>query len=155
MYVSWYEADAYARAQGKRLPTEPEWEKAASWDEAAAVKRRYPWGDACPDESLANLDQLGFGPAPVGAYPDGAAACGALGMIGDAWEWTATEFAGYPGFRAFPYPQYSEVFFGGGYKVLRGGSWATRRRVAGNTVRNWDLPERRQIHCGFRCASDA
>src|SRR6185503_13322619 len=126
MHVSWYEADAYARWRGARLPTEAEWEKAASWDEAAGEKRRFPWGDERPDESVANLDQLGFGPAPAGAYPDGASPYGVLGMAGDCWEWTSSEFGGYPGFRAWPYREYSEVFFGGGYRVLRGASWASR-----------------------------
>ncbi|HKP20894.1 MAG TPA: ergothioneine biosynthesis protein EgtB, partial [Thermoleophilaceae bacterium] len=142
MHVSWYEADAYARWLGARLPTEEEWEKAASWGEAAGRKRRFPWGDDPPRASAANLDQLGFGPAPAGAYPDGASSYGVLGMAGDCWEWTSSEFGGYPGFRAFPYREYSEVFFGGGYRVLRGGSWASRPGMARTTFRNWDLPER-------------
>ena len=74
-------------------------------------------------------------------------------MVGDAWEWTASDFEAYPGFGAFPYREYSEIFFGDAYKVLRGGSWATRPRVAGTTFRNWDYPQRRQIFCGFRCAA--
>ena len=73
-------------------------------------------------------------------------------MLGDVWEWTASPFRAYPEFEAFPYPEYSEIFFGDGYKVLRGGSWATRPRVARSSFRNWDLPERRQIFAGFRCA---
>jgi iron(II)-dependent oxidoreductase len=145
MHVSWYEADAYARAHGKRLPTEAEWE-------AAAGDRRFPWGDEPATPARANLDQLAFGPAQAGAYPDGAADNGALGLIGDAWEWTASDFGAYPGFRAYPYAEYSSIFFGGDYKVLRGGSWATRRSVARNSFRNWDFPQRRQIFCGFRCA---
>ena len=76
-------------------------------------------------------------------------------MAGDAWEWTATDFMGYPGFEAYPYREYSALFFGPEYRVLRGGSWATRFRVARNTMRNWDYPERRQIFAGFRCARDA
>lgn len=155
MHLSWYEADAYARWAGKRLPSEAEWEKAASWDQATGVKRRYPWGDAPPSPARANLDQLAFGPAPAGAHPAGAASCGVLGMIGDAWEWTASDFGPYPGFHAFPYREYSEIFFGRGYKVLRGGSWATRPRAVRNTFRNWDLPIRRQLYAGFRCARDA
>jgi iron(II)-dependent oxidoreductase len=155
MHVSWYEADAYARWRGRRLPTEAEWETAASWDADGGEKRTYPWGDEAPSRAYANLDQTAFGPAPAGGHPDGRAPCGALGMLGDAWEWTASDFEPYPGFRAFPYREYSEVFFGGGYKVLRGGSWATRPHAIRNTFRNWDLPERRQIHAGFRCAADA
>ncbi len=154
MHVSWYEADAFTRWAGARLPSEAEWEKAASWDARAAAKRRFPWGDEPPSEDVANLDQLGFGPAPAGAYPAGAAPCGALGMIGDAWEWTGSQFGPYPGFEAFPYPDYSEVFFGQGYRVLRGGAWVTRPRAIRNTFRNWDLPERRQIFTGFRCVWD-
>jgi gamma-glutamyl hercynylcysteine S-oxide synthase len=155
MHVSWYEADAYARWAGKRLPSEAEWEKAASWDEAAGTKLRYPWGDEAPSQRQSNLDQMAFGPGPAAARPAGASPYGVLGMIGDAWEWTASDFDAYPGFRAFPYREYSEVFFGGGYKVLRGGSWATRPRVVRNTFRNWDLPVRRQLYAGFRCARDA
>jgi L-histidine N-alpha-methyltransferase len=154
MHVSWYEADAYARWRGARLPTEAEWEKAASWDDVDGEKRRFPWGDDPHDESLANLDQLGFGPAPAGAFPDGASAYGVLGMAGDCWEWTSSDFGGYPGFHAWPYREYSEVFFGGPYKVLRGGSWATRPSVARTTFRNWDYPQRRQLFAGFRCAVD-
>ena len=154
MHVSWYEADAYARWRGARLPSEAEWEKAASWDPEAGDKRRHPWGESEATGDQANLEQVAFGPAPAGAYPEGAAPCGALGMEGDLWEWTASSFGGYPGFKAFPYREYSEVFFGGDYKVLRGGSWATRSRVARATFRNWDHPQRRQIFAGFRCARD-
>jgi iron(II)-dependent oxidoreductase len=152
LHVSWYEADAYARWAGKRLPTEAEWEKAASWDPETGTKRLFPWGDEPPDGSLANLEQLAFSAAEVGAYPSGASACGALGMIGDVWEWTATDFHAYPGFESFPYREYSEIFFDHGYKVLRGGSWATRSGAIRNTFRNWDFPIRRQLFVGFRCA---
>jgi iron(II)-dependent oxidoreductase len=114
-HVSWFEADAFARACDARLPTEAEWERAATWTR----------GDA---------DRPG------------------LAHIGEVWEWTASEFAAYPGFRAFPYREYSEVFFGGGYRVLRGGSWATHPRVGGPRFRNWDLPQRRQIFAGLRLA---
>ena len=155
MHVSWFEADAFARAHGRRLPTEVEWEKAATWDPAAGRKRRFPWGDAPVDRARANMDVAAFGPAQAGAYPDGASAHGVLGLVGDAWEWTASDFSPYPGFRAHPYREYSEVFFGGAFKVLRGGSWATRPPVARPTFRNWDLPQRRQLFAGFRCAADA
>ena len=155
VHVSWYEADAYARWAGKRLPTEEEWEKAASWDPETGTKRLYPWGDDEPTQELANLDQLAFSAAEVGAYPKGASAYGALGMIGDVWEWTVSDFYAYPGFEAFPYREYSEVFFGPDYKVLRGGSWATRPAAIRNTFRNWDYPIRRQLFVGFRCAKDS
>jgi iron(II)-dependent oxidoreductase len=154
VHVSFYEADAYARWAGKRLPTEAEWEKAASWSLPSGPKRLYPWGDEPPTSKRANLDQLAFKPAEVGAYPAGASAYGALGMIGDVWEWTASEFSAYPGFESFPYLEYSEIFFDDGYKVLRGGSWATRPGAIRNTFRNWDFPIRRQLFVGFRCACD-
>ena len=153
-HVCWYEAEAFARYAGKRLPTEVEWEAAASWDPATGRQRRYPWGDQSPTRELANLDQLGFGTAAVGAYPRNVSPIGCHGMIGDVWEWTSSDFRAWPGFEAFPYREYSEVFFGDEYKVLRGGSWATRPGAVRNTFRNWDYPIRRQIFSGFRCARD-
>jgi iron(II)-dependent oxidoreductase len=112
LHVSWFEADAFARAHGARLPTEAEWEKAATWIQ----------------EPLQDL--------------------------GEAWEWTSSHFHGYPGFVAHPYREYSEAFFGDGYRVLRGASWATEDRVRSPTFRNWDLPQRRQIFAGVRLAKD-
>jgi iron(II)-dependent oxidoreductase len=153
-HVCWYEADAFARWAGKRLPTEAEWEYAASW-RPEGTKRRYPWGDHDPTPALANLAGLQLGPDDVGAHPGGATAAGALAMVGDVWEWTSTTFGGYPNFVAFPYREYSEVFFGDEYRVLRGGSWATHPSACRTTFRNWDFPIRRQIFCGFRCARDA
>ena len=154
-HVCWHEAAAFARFAGKRLPTEAEWETAASWDPATGTQRLYPWGDEPWSSELANLDQLGFDTAPVGAYPRNVSPMGCYGMIGDVWEWTASDFHGYPGFEPFPYPEYSEGFFGSEYKVLRGGSWATRPGAVRATFRNWDYPIRRQIFSGFRCAGDA
>jgi iron(II)-dependent oxidoreductase len=153
-HVCWYEADAYARWAGARLPTEHEWEAAASWDPETGSKRAYPWGDDEPTAFDANLDQLSFETAPTGAYPRNVSPIGAYGMIGDVWEWTSSDFAGWPGYQSFPYPEYSEVFFGNEYKVLRGGSWATRPGAIRNTFRNWDYPIRRQIFSGFRIARD-
>ena len=150
-HVCWYEADAYARWAGKRLPTEAEWEKAASWSPEGG-KRRWPWGAGEPTVERANLGGALYRPAPVGAYPAGVSGYGCHQMIGDVWEWTSSEFEPYPGFVSYPYREYSEVFFGGGYKVLRGGSWATDPVVARTTFRNWDLAQRRQIFAGFRCA---
>jgi gamma-glutamyl hercynylcysteine S-oxide synthase len=112
-HVSWFEADAFARARGARLPDEREWER-------AATSRQGP----------------------------------GLEGIGAVWEWTASRFLPYPGFRAHPYREYSEVFFGDRYRVLRGGSWASHPRVASATFRNWDLPERRQIFSGLRLAKE-
>jgi iron(II)-dependent oxidoreductase len=152
VHVSWYEADAYARWAGKRLPTEAEWEKAAAWDPGRHRARRYPWGDRAPEAQHANLDQRRLAPAPVGSYPRGRSPYGCLQLLGDVWEWTDSWFDGYPGFEAFPYREYSEIFFGRQYRVLRGGSFATTALVARNTFRNWDYPERRQIFAGFRCA---
>jgi gamma-glutamyl hercynylcysteine S-oxide synthase len=155
MHVSWYEADAYARSRGERLPAEAEWEKAAAYYPGSDLTRRYPWGDEPPTADRANLDQLAFRAASPGAYPAGSSPYGCVSMIGDVWEWTASSFEPYPGFEPYPYEEYSSIFFGDDYKVLRGGSWATRPRVATTTFRNWDYPIRRQLFCGFRCARDA
>jgi dimethylhistidine N-methyltransferase len=84
-----------------------------------------------------------------------AAKAGLLRGVGEVWEWTSSPFLGYPGFRAFPYAEYSEVFFGDEYRVLRGGSWATHASVARTSFRNWDFPIRRQIFAGVRLARDA
>ncbi|HZU40235.1 MAG TPA: ergothioneine biosynthesis protein EgtB [Solirubrobacteraceae bacterium] len=155
VHVSWFEADAFARAHEARLPSEAEWEKAASWDAASGRARRYPWGGEPPVPGHhANLDHRAGGPAPVGAHPAGASPCGCLGMIGDVWEWTSSPFSAYPGFRAHPYREYSEPFFGDAHRVLRGGAWATRARVISASFRNWDYPQRRQIFAGFRLARD-
>jgi len=155
VHISWFEADAFARAHGARLPTELEWEKAATWDRELDEAREYPWGNDSPVPGVhANVDQLAGGPVPAAAHEAGASPYGCLGMIGDVWEWTASDFVGYPNFVAHPYREYSEVFFGRDYKVLRGGSWATRARVATPCFRNWDLPLRRQIFAGVRIAKD-
>ena len=155
VHVSWFEADAFARWAGGRLPSEAEWEKAAAWDPIKGVSQRFPWGNSAWDRARANLGQERLEPARANAYAEGRSAYGCSQMLGDVWEWTDTWFDGYPGFESFPYPEYSEAFFGLGYRVLRGGSFATRAVVARNTFRNWDLPQRRQIFAGFRCAWSA
>jgi iron(II)-dependent oxidoreductase len=155
MHVCWYEADAYARWAGRRLPTEPEWEKAARHDPDSGSVRQYPWGDDDANAERANLGQEHLQPAPVGAYPEGVSPLGIHQLVGDVWEWTASDFTAYPGFNAWPYREYSEVFFGPEYKVLRGGSFAADRVACRGTFRNWDYPIRRQIFSGFRCARDA
>ncbi|MEU9141956.1 ergothioneine biosynthesis protein EgtB [Streptomyces sp. NPDC048404] len=154
LHVCWYEADAYARWAGRRLPTEAEWEKAARHDPVSGRSTRYPWGDEDPSPVHANLGQRHLRPAPAGSYPAGASPLGVRQLIGDVWEWTSSDLEPYPGFVAFPYREYSEVFFGPEYKVLRGGSFAVDKVACRGTFRNWDYPIRRQIFCGFRTARD-
>jgi iron(II)-dependent oxidoreductase len=148
-HVSQHEAEAFARFVGKRLPAEEEWEAAAAWDPETQSRRRYPWGNMPPTAHVANLDHLALGPAPVGAYPGNISPIGCYGMVGDVWEWTAGEFAPYPGFEdsAEMSPE-----FGGGKKVLRGGSWATRTGAIRVTSRRPAPPGARHLFSGFRCA---
>ena len=155
MHVSWFEASAYARWKNKRLPSEFEWEKAAAWNGATMDNSEFPWGAARPTEDLLNADHRWMEPMPVGSFPHGRSFYGCCQMLGDVWEWTSSAFTGYPGFEVFPYREYSEVFFGEDYRVLRGGSWATGSVLLRNTLRSWDFPQRRQIFSGFRCARDA
>lgn len=154
-HVCYFEAEAFAAWDKKRLPTESEWEAAASWDPSSEVAREFPWGNNAADSASANIDQLSFDTAPVATYERNVSPIGCYGMIGDVWEWTSSDFSAYPGFQSFPYKEYSEEFFGPDYKVLRGGSWATRPGAIRNTFRNWDYPIRRQIFSGFRCARNA
>jgi iron(II)-dependent oxidoreductase len=154
-HVDFFEAEAFARWARARLPTEVEWEKACAWDPGARARRARPWGSAPPTPDLANLGGHGLRPAPVGAYPAGASAYGAEQMIGDVWEWTSSDFTPWPGFVPMIYRRYSEPFFGGDYKVLRGGSWAVAPSAIRPSFRNWDHPIRRQIFTGVRLAWDA
>ena len=155
LHVCWHEADAYARWAGRRLPSEAEWEKAARYDPVSGRSRRYPWGEETPSPSLANLGQRHLAPAPAGSYPAGESPSGARQLIGDVWEWTSSDFLPYPGFVAWPYKEYSEVFFGPEYKVLRGGAFGVSPVACRGTFRNWDYPIRRQIFAGFRTARPA
>jgi iron(II)-dependent oxidoreductase len=183
-HVSWFEADAFARAHGARLPTEAEWERAATWEQAAREAdgshatggsrhrggREHPARKGPASGGPASGGPASGGPASGGPASGGPARRGpaserpvqggpddghpALEGVGQVWEWTASTFHGYPGFVAHPYREYSEVFFGEDYRVLRGGSWATSPLIATPTFRNWDLPQRRQIFAGVRLAKD-
>ncbi|MGZ8177865.1 ergothioneine biosynthesis protein EgtB [Williamsia sp. SKLECPSW1] len=155
VHICFFEAEAFARWAGKRLPTEAEWEKAARFEPASGSPgHRYPWGDEDPTAAHANVAQRHLEPADIGTYPAGASPLGVQQMIGDVWEWTSSGFDPYPGFAMFPYPEYSEVFFGGDYRVLRGGSFGTDPVAVRSTFRNWDHPIRRQIFSGLRLARD-
>ncbi len=138
--VSWYEADAYARSLGKRLPTEAEWEKAASWNAATKEKLKYPWGNEFDLDCSTDLQSL----SPFGCSD----------LIGNVWEWTATWFDGYPGFESYPYSGYSQPYFDQAHRVLKGGSWATFPWAMRSTFRNWYHPQVREVFAGFRCVRD-
>jgi iron(II)-dependent oxidoreductase len=153
-HVSYFEAEAYAAWAGARLPTEAEWEKACAWDPRVGARRRYPWGESEPTEHLANVGGDALRPAPVGAYPAGASAYGAEQMLGDVWEWTTSPLRPWPGFTPMIYVRYSQPFFDGDYRVLRGGSWAVAGSILRPSFRNWDHPIRRQIFSGVRLAWD-
>lgn len=151
--VSWYEADAYARSIGKRLPTEAEWEKAASWNAATGEKLKYPWGNEFDplanryDAENGTTTALSTEPQPMNLY-------GCSDMIGNVWEWTNTWFEGYPSFESYPYPGYSQQYFDGAHRVLKGGSWATFKWAMRSTFRNWYHPHVREVFAGFRCVRD-
>jgi len=158
IHVSWFEAEAYCSWAGRRLPSEAEWEVAASAepnsarDGYAAYRRHFPWGDDAPGPERANLDWRGGGPVEVGAHAAGDSAFGCRQMIGNVWEWTASDFVPYPGFTVDPYKEYSKPWFGT-HKVLRGGCWATSSLLIRNTWRNFYTPDRRDVWAGFRtCA---
>jgi iron(II)-dependent oxidoreductase len=151
-HVCWWEADAYCRWAGRRLPTEPEWEYAATG--GVTPKPVYPWGDTEPDAAYAATDWRLLGRVDVGACPAGDSPAGCRQMIGNVWEWTASDFDAYPNFERDAYHENSEQFFGGQRKVLRGGAWATRSRLLRSTLRNYFTPERRDVLAGFRtCAA--
>ena len=152
--VSWYEAEAYAKFVGKRLPTEAEWEKAASWDETLKCRRIYPWGDTQPTPEYCNHNNIHTQTTPVNAYPAGKSPYGLYDTLGNVWEWTASWFDGYQGFQHYPYKGYSQVYFDNEHRVLKGGSWATRKWALRCSFRNWYYPSMRQMFAGFRCAVD-
>jgi iron(II)-dependent oxidoreductase len=149
VHVNWYEADAYCRWAGRRLPTEAEWEMAATLEPATGCKRRFPWGDGPPTASRANLDFRAGGTIDVRALPAGDSPVGCRQMIGNVWEWVEDTFTPYPGFVCDPYKEYSQPYFGQ-KKVLRGGCWATRSRLIRSTWRNFYMRHRRNVFAGFR-----
>lgn len=157
IHVNWFEADAYCRWAGRRLPTETEWETAAAVEPSAdgslsLEKRPYPWGSDRPGPKTANLDWHTMGTIDVGALPAGDSPWGCRQMIGNVWEWTATDFGPFPGFEVDPYKDYSEPWFHT-RKVMRGGCWVTRSRLIRTQYRNFMTPDRRDILSGFRtCA---
>ncbi len=150
--VSHHEAQAFARWIGARLPTEFEWEAAASWDPRSGSKRRFPWGDALLDADQHNLNGHQWGTCRLDSAPTSPVGCRA--MAGQVWEWTDSRFAPYPGFRAHPYPQYSSIWFDQSHYVVRGGSWATAAVQCRASFRNWYQPHLREPCLGFRCARD-
>ncbi len=157
IHVNWYEAQAFCRWAGRRLPTELEWEVAAAGKldnqgNLSSEKNLYPWGSEKPNEELANLDGSTLGTIAVGALPKGDSEFGCRQMIGNVWEWTEDTFNPYPDFEVDMYEDYSQPLFGH-TKVLRGGSWVTRGRMIRNTWRTYQRPERNDVFSGFRtCA---
>jgi gamma-glutamyl hercynylcysteine S-oxide synthase len=153
VHVNWYEAEAFCRWAGRRLPTEAEWELAATLDPSTGRKRRFPWGDAPPTSECANLDHRAGGTLDVRALPAGDSPIGCRQMIGNVWEWVADTFAPYPGFVCDPYKEYSAPHFGCGKNVLKGGCWTTRSRLIRGTWRNFFMRQRRNVFAGFRTAA--
>ncbi|MFQ5766842.1 MAG: SUMF1/EgtB/PvdO family nonheme iron enzyme, partial [Acidobacteriota bacterium] len=160
IHVNWFEAAAYCRWAGRRLPTEAEWEWAAAASFAStrgdsrqeAPRTPYPWGEDPPTPVRANLDGASGGTVPVSALAAGDSRLGCRQLMGNVWEWTSSDFLPYPGFSRDPYKDYSQPWFGT-HKVLRGGCWLTRSRLIHNLFRNFYTPDRRDVMAGFRtCA---
>jgi iron(II)-dependent oxidoreductase len=153
VYVSQAEAKAYANWAGKSLPTEAEWQRAACAT-PQGDERTYPWGSQAPAPEFGNFDFRRWSPMPVNAHPAGGTAFGVQGMVGNGWEWTSTEFAPFPRFKAFPfYPGYSADFFDGKHFVMKGGSARTAACMLRPTFRNWFQAHYQFIYTGFRCVS--
>lgn len=153
VYVSHAEASAYARWAGKALPTEAQWQRAA-YGAAAGAERAYPWGDARPDATRGNLDFHRWDPVPVDSFAEHCSGFGAVGMLGNGWEWTSTIFGPLPGFEAFSfYPGYSANFFDGKHFVLKGASARTAAALVRKSFRNWFQAHYQYVYAGFRCVN--
>ena len=152
-HVSYYEADAYCKWAGKRLPTEAEWEKAACWNETKQEKTIFPWGNNSPTEENCNLlESYHWGCTEIGTYPSGKSPSGCEQMIGDVWEWTSSEFVGYPGFKS-GFDEYNDKWFTN-QKVLRGGSFGTPKMSIRGSYRNFFRLDERWLFSGFRCVEN-
>ena len=148
--VSHCEAQAFARWSGARLPSEPEFHRAAYATPDGGL-RPHPWGDAVPAPEHANLGFRRWSPTPVGSHPMGASAFGVHELVGNGWEWTRTPFRPFPGFRPLePYRGYSADFFDERHFVLLGGSWATDLRLVRRSFRNWFQPHYPYVFTKFR-----
>ena len=154
VYVSWSEAQAFARWAGKKLPTEPQWHRAA-YGTHDVTERAYPWGEEPPDLSRGNFNFQRWDAAPVDAHPAGASAFGVFDLLGNGWEWTATPLGPLPGFKPFPfYPGYSADFFDGKHFVMKGGSARTDACMLRRSFRNWFQPHYPYVYATFRCVED-
>ncbi|NER34909.1 MAG: ergothioneine biosynthesis protein EgtB [Oscillatoria sp. SIO1A7] len=153
--VSLYEADAYARYLGKQLPTEAQWEKAASWDAKIGRRRTYPWGEEMPSSDRCNCHGIVGQTTPVNAYPTGQSAYGLYDTLGNIWEWTSSLFEPYDGFIWYPYPGYSQAYFDNQHRVQKGGSWIAHPWLMRVSFRSWYPPETRHIFVSFRCVSSS
>jgi len=152
-HVSYYEAEAYCKWAGKRLPTEAEWEKAACWNEEKQEKTTFPWGNESPDSDKCNLLESYFWRcSEIGTFPNGISKSGCQHMIGDVWEWTSSEFTGYPGFKT-GFDEYNDKWFTN-QKVLRGGSFGTPKMSIRGSYRNFFRLDERWLFSGFRCVEN-
>ena len=155
VYVTWAEANAFARWRGRRLPTEPEYHRAA-FGTPGGCERPYPWGHTVAARAPGNFDFLRWDPEPVGVRPEGASAFGVHDLIGNGWEWTSTTFAPFDGFMPLPsYPEYSADFFDGDHFVMKGASPVTPRALVRRGFRNWFRPRYPYVYATFRCVEVA
>ena len=153
-HVSYYEAEAYCKWAGKRLPTEAEWEKAACWNENKKQKTVFPWGNDLPTQQNANLlESHIWRCTDIGSYPESHSHYGCHQMIGDVWEWTSSEFTGYPGFTS-SFDEYNDKWFTN-QKVLRGGSFGTPKMSIRGSYRNFFRLDERWLFSGFRCVENS